>query len=130
MLNMLINNVVRYVADQDASVAFWTGTMGFDLRTDAEMGPGRRWVEVCPPGRDTGMALLRAADFGVEPRGGEAGFTLVVDDVTEFRTRMLSHGAGVTEPASEGYGTYVTLTCPDGYQHVVSQLRAPDPEPS
>ena len=121
----LINTVVRYVADQDAAIAFWTGPMGFELRRDAEMAPGQRWVEVVPPGRETGVALLRAADFGVQPQGGDAGFTLVVADVREFHGRMVTHGVGVTEPVAEGYGTYVTVSVPDGYQLVVSELSPP-----
>lgn len=119
----MINVVVRYVADQDRSIAFWTGPMGWEVRRDAELSPGSRWVEVCPPGRETGIALLSAAGFGVEPRGGDAPFTLVVDDVQDFHTRMGAAGISVTEPAEEGYGTYLTMTCPDGHQHVVSQLR-------
>ena len=122
---MLINTVVRYVADQDAAIAFWTGAMGLELRRDAEMAPGQRWVEVVPPGRETAVALLRAADFGLQPQGGDAGFTLVVEDVREFHARMVTHGVEVTEPVAEGYGTFVTVSVPDGYQLVVSQLQPP-----
>ena len=118
---LLINDVVRYVLDQDRSLAFWTGPMGFQLRRDAEVAAGRRWVEVCPPGRETGIVLLRAADYGVDPHGGEAGFTMVVADLREFHARMVAAGVAVTEPADEGGGRYLTLTCPDGFQHVVSQ---------
>lgn len=126
----MINVVVRYVADQDRSIAFWTGPMGWEVRTDSEMSPGTRWVEVAPPGRETGMAILAAAGFGVEARGGDAPFTLVVDDVRDFHARLTAAGTAVTEPAEEGYGTYVTMTCPDGFQHVVSQLREPEQAPA
>jgi lactoylglutathione lyase len=125
---LLINNVIRYVVDQDRSIAFWTQTMGFELRTDARMMPAARWVEVCPPGRETGIALLRAADFDVQPMTGPAGFTIVVDDVKELYARLLTAGITVTEPVEEEYGSYVTMTCPDGYQHVISQLKTPAPE--
>jgi len=125
--DLLINNVVRYVIDQDRSVEFWTGPMGFELRTDDEARPGSRWVQVAPPGRETGIALLAAADYGVEPKGGAAGFTMVVDDVRELYARLVAAGVTVTEPAEEGYGTYITMTCLDGYQHVISQLATEPP---
>ena len=123
----LIADVVRYVRDQDRSLAFWTGPMGFELRRDTEVPPGRRWVEIAPPGRETGLVLLRASDYGADPHGGEAGFTLVVADLGAFHARMVAAGVTVTEPADEGGGRYLTLTCPDGYQHVVSQPAAPPP---
>jgi lactoylglutathione lyase len=126
---LLIADVVRYVRDQDRSLAFWTERMGFELRRDAEVVPGRRWVEVCPPGRETGIVLLRAADFGADPHGGDAGFTMVVPDLRGFHARMVAAGVDVTEPADEGGGLYLTLTCPDGFQHVVSQPAEAVPEP-
>jgi catechol 2,3-dioxygenase-like lactoylglutathione lyase family enzyme len=118
---LLIADVVRYVLDQDRSLEFWTGPMGFELRLDAELTPGRRWVEVRPPGRETGLVLLRAADYEVDPHGGPAGFTIVVPDLRGFHSRMVAAGVTVTDPADEGGGLYLTLTCPDGFQHVVSQ---------
>jgi catechol 2,3-dioxygenase-like lactoylglutathione lyase family enzyme len=121
----LIADVVRYVIDQDRSLAFWTGPMGFELRRDAELVPGQRWVEVRPPGRETGLVLLRAADHGVDPHGGAAGFTIVVPDLRAFHARMVAAGVAVGEPVDEGGGLYLTLTCPDGYQHVVSQPPPP-----
>jgi catechol 2,3-dioxygenase-like lactoylglutathione lyase family enzyme len=126
---LLIADVVRYVRDPDRSLAFWTGPMGFELRRDAEVMPGRRWVEVCPPGRETGIVLLRATDYDVDPHGGDAGFTIVVPDLRDFHARMVAAGVTVTEPADEGGGVYLTLTCPDGFQHVVSQPAAETPGP-
>ncbi len=119
--DVAIANVVRYVVDQDRSVAFWTGRMGFEVRRDLEVTPGQRWVEVVPRGRETGLALLRAADYEADPHGGEAGFTLVVGDLREWHARMVAAGVAVTDPVDEGTGGYATFTCVDGYQHVVSQ---------
>jgi catechol 2,3-dioxygenase-like lactoylglutathione lyase family enzyme len=120
-----IGNVVRYVRDQERSIAFWTGPLGFEVRRDTEVTPGSRWVEVVPRGRETGIALLSAADYDADPHGGEAGFTLVVLDLREWHARMLAAGVPVTEPVDAGDGLYATFTCPDGYQHVVSQPAAP-----
>jgi catechol 2,3-dioxygenase-like lactoylglutathione lyase family enzyme len=118
---VVVNNVVRYVRDQDRSLAFWTGPMGFDLRRDTEVTPGSRWVEVVPRGRETGIALLLATDYGSDPHGGDAGFTLVVPDLREWHARMVAAGVTVSDPVEQGDGRYATFTCVDGYQHVVSQ---------
>jgi catechol 2,3-dioxygenase-like lactoylglutathione lyase family enzyme len=116
-----IGNVVRYVRDQERSIAFWTGPLGFEVRRDTAATPGSRWVEVAPRGRETGIALLSAADYDADPHGGEAAFTLVVPDLREWQARMVAAGVPVSEPVDAGTGLYATFTCPDGYQHVVSQ---------
>ena len=46
------------VADQDAALAFYTEVLGFELRTDVEVWPGARMVEVVPPGSDVSLVLL------------------------------------------------------------------------
>lgn len=37
------------VEDQDDAIAFYTGRLGFELRSDEQFGPGMRWVTVAPP---------------------------------------------------------------------------------
>src|SRR6266571_7448794 len=44
--------------DQDRSIEFYCGTLGFEKRRDAPFGPGLRWIEVAPPGASTVIALL------------------------------------------------------------------------
>ena len=63
-----IGTVVVPVADQDRALAFYTGTLGFEVRIDAPFGPGLRWVEVAPAGAETSIALVPrdAAPAGVE----------------------------------------------------------------
>jgi catechol 2,3-dioxygenase-like lactoylglutathione lyase family enzyme len=50
------------VSDQDAGIAFYTSTLGFELVADVPFGDGERWVEVAPPGGGAAIAL-------VPPRG-------------------------------------------------------------
>jgi catechol 2,3-dioxygenase-like lactoylglutathione lyase family enzyme len=61
------------VTDQDRAIDFYVGTLGFDKRLDADMGGGRRWIEVAPGGSATTIALV-AAHEGV-PAGVETGIT-------------------------------------------------------
>src|ERR1700743_924578 len=53
-----IQNVAIPVADQDRALAFYTEVLGCELRTDVEVWPGARLVEVVPPGSDVGLVLL------------------------------------------------------------------------
>src|SRR5580658_3438785 len=46
------------VTDQDAALRFYVDVLGCELRTDIEVWPGARLVEVVPPGSDVGLVLL------------------------------------------------------------------------
>ncbi len=46
------------VADQDAALRFYTEVLGCELRTDMEVWPGARLIEVVPPGSSVALVLL------------------------------------------------------------------------
>ncbi|RJT74399.1 glyoxalase [Arthrobacter cheniae] len=46
------------VADQDAALRFYTEVLGCEVRTDVEVWPGARLVEVVPPGSNVSLVLL------------------------------------------------------------------------
>ncbi len=46
------------VTDQDAALRFYTEVLGCELRTDVEVWPGARMVEVVPPGSSVSLVLL------------------------------------------------------------------------
>ena len=46
------------VTDQDAALEFYTKVLGCELRTDVEVWPGARMVEVVPPGSSVSLVLL------------------------------------------------------------------------
>ena len=46
------------VADQDAALKFYTQVLGCELRTDVEVWPGARMIEVVPPGSSVALVLL------------------------------------------------------------------------
>jgi catechol 2,3-dioxygenase-like lactoylglutathione lyase family enzyme len=48
------------VSDQDAALRFYVDVLGCELRTDIEVWPGARFVEVVPPGSEVGLVLLPA----------------------------------------------------------------------
>ena len=61
------------IADQDAAIAFYTQSLGWELRSDVPFGDegGNRWVEVAPPGSTARLALN--PPMGGEPGGGGVG---------------------------------------------------------
>jgi hypothetical protein len=46
------------VADQDAALRFYTEVPGCELRTDVDVWPGARMIEVVPPGSSVALVLL------------------------------------------------------------------------
>jgi catechol 2,3-dioxygenase-like lactoylglutathione lyase family enzyme len=67
-----VGTVVVPVADQDAALAFYTGTLGFEVRLDAPF-PGGRWLEVAPPGAVTSLALVPGDALEVSLATADAG---------------------------------------------------------
>lgn len=57
-LTKRVLSVTVLVRDQDAALRFYVDELGFGVRTDAEIWPGARLVEVVPPGSDVGVVLL------------------------------------------------------------------------
>ena len=46
------------VSDQDAALKFYTEVLGCEVRTDREVWPGARMIEVVPPGSSVALVLL------------------------------------------------------------------------
>ena len=53
-----VKSVTLPVADQERALRFYVDVLGFQLRTDVEVWPGVRLVEVVPPGSNVGLVLL------------------------------------------------------------------------
>jgi catechol 2,3-dioxygenase-like lactoylglutathione lyase family enzyme len=78
------------VVDQDAALAFYVDTLGFETRLDVPMGGGARWIEVAPPDAATTIALVRAHDRLVA--GVETGIRLTTHDAEVIHADFLAHG--------------------------------------
>ena len=106
-----VGTVVLPVSDQDEAIAFFTNTLGFETRLDAEFAPGQRWIEVAPAGAETSIALVaQGASEGVE-------ISLATDDAEADHEAMLA--AGVEADAElirmgEGVPPMFTFRDPDG----------------
>ena len=56
-----IGSLALVVRDYDEAIAFYTQKLRFDLLEDTDLGDGKRWVRVAPPGSaETGLLLAQA----------------------------------------------------------------------
>ncbi|WP_170358853.1 VOC family protein [Ruegeria arenilitoris] len=113
--------VTLVVPDYDDAIAFYTKTLRFRLTQDIDLGEGKRWVLVTPPGSD-GAALLLAKADGDSQRaaignqtGGRVGFFLRTDDFARDHADMQANGVRFEEePRYEPYGIVAVWQDPFG----------------
>jgi predicted enzyme related to lactoylglutathione lyase len=81
-------------ADQDRSLAFYTETLGFELRVDETFAGGQmRWIEVAPAGGSTAIALTPPmGDF--QPRR-QTGIIVSTDDIEAAHGALKDAGADI-----------------------------------
>ena len=102
--------VALMVDDHDEAVAFFVGTMGFELIEDRREGR-KRWVTVRPPGADTALVLARGSD---RPRARITYF-LETDDFARDHAAMRVAGVHFEEePRHEPYGIVAVWQDPFG----------------
>jgi lactoylglutathione lyase len=115
-----INVVVLYVEDQDRMHRFFVDQLGFETVTDAEMWPGARWLEVRPPGAETGLVLSRATDF---QRDADTAYpaTFTCQDIRATAQRYAENEVPVSDVVEEPWGTYIRVTDPEGREFLVAE---------
>ncbi|HKG50443.1 MAG TPA: VOC family protein [Actinomycetales bacterium] len=105
-----IMSVSVEVADQDKALTFYRDVLGCEVRTDIEVWPGARLVEVVPPGSDVAIALL------TRESGLPIGVRYVTEDAEEAHRALTA--AGVTPHQPVLYTDFAppmfTLDDPDG----------------
>jgi catechol 2,3-dioxygenase-like lactoylglutathione lyase family enzyme len=58
-----LNHVSIFVLNQESAYEFYVNKLGFKVHTDAPMGPGMRWLTVCPPDQpDLEITLMAISD--------------------------------------------------------------------
>lgn len=82
------------VSDQDRTKALLEG-LGFEVRTDAELQPGFRWVELAVPGADTTLSLVQTGDE--LPTGVDTGVRLATADARAAHAELQRLGLDVGE---------------------------------
>ena len=83
------------VSDQDRALDFYVGTLGFEKRMDADMGGGRRWIEVAPPDAAVSVALIHSHED--LPTGVETGIRFLAPDADAVHADLAAGGVDVDE---------------------------------
>jgi predicted enzyme related to lactoylglutathione lyase len=99
------------VRDYDEALAFYVDKLGFEKVEDTDLGAGKRWVRVRPPGSPAGILLARAvgerqlASVGNQT-GGRVFVFLETDDFWRDYKALVARGVTFVRPATEEpYGT-------------------------
>lgn len=109
-----IGSVTMVVRDYDQAIAFFTQTLGFELRQDSDLGNGKRWVLIAPPSSSPSCcSLLLAKAVGIEQEkaignqsGGRVFMFLHTDNFERDYEKMRTSGVRFLEsPRRESYGT-------------------------
>ena len=104
--------VALLVRDYDEALSFFVDKLRFDLVEDSDLGSGKRWVVVAPPGaRETRLLLARAANGAQAAQvgaqgGGRVFLFLYSDDFWRDYGALQTRGVTFREPPrQEPYGT-------------------------
>ena len=110
--NRRVATVAVVVSDYDEAVAWYVEKLGFALAEDVDLGGGKRWVVVAPPGGQGARLLLaEASDVEQASRignqtGGRVFLFLETEDFARDHAAMLERGVEFREsPRFEAYGT-------------------------
>jgi lactoylglutathione lyase len=123
--------VALVVRDYDEAIAFYTRTLGFQLIEDTDLGNGKRWVRVRPPGADhTDLLLAKAVNPEQSSRvgnqtGGRVFLFLHTDDFwrdyRDFKSRGVTF---IRPPSEESYGTVAVFEDLYGNKWDLLELKA------
>ncbi len=125
---MHLHAVSLVVPDYDAAITFYVERVGFTLTSDIDLGGGKRWVMVTPPGGQTALLIAKAttqeqARAIGQQTGGRVGFFLNSDDFDVDYARMQAAGVTFEEtPRTEVYGKVAVWRDPFGNRWDLLQL--------
>jgi catechol 2,3-dioxygenase-like lactoylglutathione lyase family enzyme len=107
-----IGYIALLVRDYDEAISYFTGKLDFAVTEDTDLGGGRRWVLVAPPGSVESRLLLAKAVSPNQLRrvgdqaGGRVFLFLHTDDFWRDYEAYRSRGVQFREePRQEPYGT-------------------------
>ncbi|EGQ9279689.1 TPA: VOC family protein [Vibrio vulnificus] len=111
-----IGNIALVVENYDDAIEFYTKKLQFTLVEDADLGGGKRWVQVSPPNSNgTNLLLAQASNdeqtqFIGNQTGGRVFLFLQTNDFWRDYELMKANGVVFNEsPRIEEYGTVVVF---------------------
>src|SRR3974377_137193 len=95
------------VRDQDRALRFYTEKLGLRILTDQEFSDKQRWIELCIPGAETGIALF--TPDGHEDRIGTfVNTSWEVDNIEKTWGDLKEAGVEFAgPPKKQPWGTFV-----------------------
>ncbi|MFF3065044.1 VOC family protein [Oerskovia sp. NPDC057915] len=90
-----LHTVAVPVRDQDAALAFYRDTLGFEVRMDGDLQEGFRWIEVAPPGAAVSVALVQEGQG--QEAGTDTGIRLATSDAAADHAALGAQGVRVEE---------------------------------
>ena len=106
-----IGYIALLVRDYDEAISYFIEKLGFTVAEDTDLGGGKRWVLVAPPGSvETRLVLVKAVSADQLPRignqtGGRVFLFLHTDDFWRDYEAYRSRGVVFREePREEQYG--------------------------
>jgi predicted enzyme related to lactoylglutathione lyase len=108
------------VKDQVKALKFWTELMGFKVRTDQPMGPGKRWIEL-GIGNSQTMLVLFTPDGHEDRVGSFFNGSFACDDVEATWRQLTAKGVKFKQPPKkEDWGTSALFEDWEGNTFVLS----------
>jgi catechol 2,3-dioxygenase-like lactoylglutathione lyase family enzyme len=100
------------VRDYDEAIEFYVNKLGFEVRLDNPVSPGKRWVVLAPQGSERGSILLAKAENDCQAKmignqsAGRVFLFLATDDFARDHETYRKRGVQfIEEPRVEAYGT-------------------------
>jgi len=107
-----LGHIALVVRNYEEALSFYTEVLGFELIEDSDLGGGKRWVLVSPPGsRGASLLLAQAATPEQASRignqtGGRVFLFLHTDDFwRDYKLLQSRNVKFVRDPKEELYGT-------------------------
>src|SRR5271155_1217045 len=113
------------VTDQDVARDFYVDTLGLELTSDTDMGPGVRWVQVRPRGSPTSLTLVTW--FPTMSAGSLKGTVLESDALEDDIAALRRKGVSIGEIETAPWGRWVAFDDPDGNGIVLQETAPPQP---
>ena len=121
-----MNHVSIFVLNQDHAFEFYVNKLGFKVHTDAPIGPGMRWLTVCPPDQPdleiSLMAIEKGMMFKEEAadqmrdlvKKGTFGFGVFqCNDLNATDEELKTKGVVFKKPPTKEFYAYEALFCDD-----------------
>jgi predicted enzyme related to lactoylglutathione lyase len=127
-----IHTASVFVRDQAAARDFYVNKLGFEVRRDEPMGPESRWIEVAPPGAQSGVLLYKPTPDMPGASTYELAQTNIgtfnpilfhCEDVRSTYEELSARGVYFTTPPEQQYwGWWAVFEDPDGNSFGLSEV--------